>query len=29
MELSDYLRGEYDDYVQTCKRCNRIVFTVS
>lgn len=29
MELSDYLRGEYEEYIQTCGRCNRIVMNVS
>ncbi|CAK9785351.1 hypothetical protein CC85DRAFT_284575 [Cutaneotrichosporon oleaginosum] len=27
LELADYLRGEYDDYVRVCRRCNRIVMT--
>ncbi|BEJ10872.1 hypothetical protein CspHIS471_0102940 [Cutaneotrichosporon sp. HIS471] len=27
LELDSYLRGEYDDYVQSCRRCNRIILT--
>ncbi|GMK59863.1 hypothetical protein CspeluHIS016_0900800 [Cutaneotrichosporon spelunceum] len=27
LELDAYLRGEYDDYVQACRRCNRLVMT--
>ena len=28
MELESYLRKEFDDYVQDCNRCHKLVFTV-
>lgn len=29
MELESWLKQEFDDYVQTCKRCDKIVLAVS
>jgi hypothetical protein len=29
MELEPWLRQEFDDYVQSCERCKKIVLAVS